>query len=145
MLDVEALFDRFADAVADRIAKRLSRVSAADVIDQQSSPLGPRRHCAAVRRRMATGDSRASRVGRRFLLTQEALAEELYGTGPGPASAPLAHREATSNRAGAGQAPPSEPSAHVPGRVRAELERELRLLQGGRSPTKRSKKPPSPR
>lgn len=46
-------------------------------IDQSTSPLGPRRHCAAVRRRMEAGLEGAGRAGRRFLLSPSALAEEL--------------------------------------------------------------------
>jgi hypothetical protein len=46
-------------------------------IDQASSPLGPRRHRAAVRRRTAAGEPGAAQVGRRALLSVEALQEEL--------------------------------------------------------------------
>lgn len=45
--------------------------------DQTVSPLGPLRHCAAVRRRIDRGQQGASIVGRRHLLTPEALQEEL--------------------------------------------------------------------
>lgn len=46
-------------------------------VDQTTSPLGPRRHCAAVQRRVRSGIAGASVVGRRYLLSTEALAEEL--------------------------------------------------------------------
>ncbi|HEY2408833.1 MAG TPA: hypothetical protein VGI10_22665 [Polyangiaceae bacterium] len=46
-------------------------------IDQRRSQLGPRRHCAAVKRRMADGKTDAAIVGRRHLLSQTAHAEEL--------------------------------------------------------------------
>jgi hypothetical protein len=44
-----------------------------DWIDQSTSPLGPRRHCALARRLIAAGDKRAARAGRRWLLRAEAL------------------------------------------------------------------------
>lgn len=53
----------------------------ADWIDQHSSPLGPRRHCAAVRKRVQSGDEGAAIVGRRLLLSHEALAAELARIG----------------------------------------------------------------
>lgn len=46
-------------------------------VDQTTSPLGSRRHCAAVQRRVRSGIAGASVVGRRHLLSNEALAEEL--------------------------------------------------------------------
>jgi hypothetical protein len=45
--------------------------------DQSASPLGPRRHVARVRGRLARGLAGASMVGRRALLSPEALGEEL--------------------------------------------------------------------
>lgn len=57
----------------------------ADWIDQHSSPLGPRRHCAAVRRRVQTGDGSAAIVGRRLLLSEDAIALELGKLGKGTA------------------------------------------------------------
>ena len=44
---------------------------------QADSPLGPRRHCAAVRRRVRAGDPGAQIIGRTFLLSLEALADEM--------------------------------------------------------------------
>jgi hypothetical protein len=46
-------------------------------VAQAKSDLGPRRHCAAVRRRVAAGLDGASIVGRKFLLSPAALEEEL--------------------------------------------------------------------
>jgi hypothetical protein len=54
-------------------------------IEQAFSPLGPRKHIAAVRRRVAEAKERdlastelgAAVMGRRYLLTPESLAEEL--------------------------------------------------------------------
>ena len=57
--------------------------------DQRRSPiLGPRRHCAAVRRRLDADprDPRAKIVGDRFLLTTDAIAEELERIGRKPAT-----------------------------------------------------------
>jgi hypothetical protein len=68
----------FARLVADEIRGR-----DVSLVSQATSPLGSRKHCAAVRRRITEHDagerpiSGASINGRRFLLTQEALAEEL--------------------------------------------------------------------
>ena len=45
-------------------------------IDQDKSGLGPRRHCAVVRLRMKEGKPGAARVGRRYLLSPAAFAEE---------------------------------------------------------------------
>lgn len=46
-------------------------------IDQEKpGGLGPRRHCAAVRRRMTEGKPGAARIGRRYLLSPAAYAEE---------------------------------------------------------------------
>lgn len=50
-----------------------------DWVDQRASALGSRRHCAAVRRRLAKGEPGAAVVGRRHLLSAESLAEELRG------------------------------------------------------------------
>lgn len=71
IIDVEAL----ADLIADRLEQRLR--TGAGWIDQQSSPLGSRRHRACVRRRVQAGETGAAIVGRRFLLSAAALAEEL--------------------------------------------------------------------
>ncbi len=48
-----------------------------EMVDQQHSALGRRRHCAAVRRRRAEGAGGAEIVGKKHLLTRAALAEEL--------------------------------------------------------------------
>lgn len=51
--------------------------SAPQWIPQTRSPLGNRRHIAAVRRRVAAGEPGATLVGRKYLLTREALDHEL--------------------------------------------------------------------
>ena len=53
-------------------------------IDQQFSPLGRRRHCQAVKRRIAArqpGDVLdAAVIGRRYMLTVDALVEEYFAS-----------------------------------------------------------------
>jgi hypothetical protein len=56
--------------VADEIASGA-------LVPEQTSPLGSRRHCVAVKRRMSAGEHGACIVGNVFLLSREALAEEL--------------------------------------------------------------------
>jgi len=69
--------DLFAQRVATHVVDRLRAGNEPGWIDQHASPLGPRRHCAAVRRRIAEGAPGAERAGRRLLLTPDALREEL--------------------------------------------------------------------
>jgi hypothetical protein len=65
--DLPALCSRL---VADEIAS-------GELVPEQTSPLGSRRHCAAVKRRMSAGEHGACIVGNVFLLSRAALAEEL--------------------------------------------------------------------
>lgn len=65
------------DAIADKVVARLTTGQRTDLQDQVASPLGRRRHIAAVRGRVARGDAGAAIVGRRHLLTRDALAAEL--------------------------------------------------------------------
>jgi hypothetical protein len=83
-------------AVRERAAQR-------EWADQGTSPLGRRRHCAAVRSRVRGGQPGAAVVGRRHLLSAEALSEELER---------LSKRPRPAEQVG----------------VRSELERELRLV-----------------
>lgn len=103
---LDALLAALAERVAALVAERLL-AGQPGLIDQASSPLGRRRHCSAVKRRLASGAGGAARVGRWHLLSPEALAEELGRV--------------------SGNAPASSPAS---GSVRAELERELRVLKG---------------
>jgi len=75
-------------ALAQGVAAEL-RAGDLSMIDQSASPLGPRRHRAAVRRRIQRGEGGASVIGRRHLLTKDALDAELAAiTGaPKPKSA----------------------------------------------------------
>lgn len=79
--EARAVFAVFARALAPYLARALRDELRAGTepgwTDQHASPLGPRRHCAAARRRLAEGAPGAERVGRRLLLTPEALKEEL--------------------------------------------------------------------
>jgi hypothetical protein len=109
MTDIESALTTLADLVADRVVARMS-AGQPGWIDQNASPLGPKRHCAAVRRRVAKGLPGAATVGRRHLVSPESLSEELA---------------ATSRRC-------KSPGTASPSSVTAELERELRLVQGGR-------------
>jgi hypothetical protein len=75
--------DALADLIAERVWVRFQQ-GTPDMVDQSKSPLGNRRHCNAVKRRVGNGEPGAARVGRRYLLTPEALAEELHRLGQGP-------------------------------------------------------------
>jgi len=105
---LDALLVALAERVAALVAERLL-AGQPGLIDQASSPLGRRRHCTAVKRRLASGAGGAARVGRRHLLSPDALAEEL-------------------GRVSGDRASTQSPAS---GGVRAELERELRVLKGG--------------
>jgi hypothetical protein len=106
---LDALVDELAQRVAAIVVARL-REGDPGMVDQNASPLGRRRHCAAVKRRLARGEVGAAIVGRRHLLSAEALSEELG-------------RVSTKR---------SDNTAAVAGNIRAQLERDLRLLQGKR-------------
>lgn len=73
--------------VARAVRRALTDTAEAGMVTQSGSPLGSRRHCNAVKRRIAAGLPGAAKVGRRYLLSQDALAEELSRT-----SAATAHR-----------------------------------------------------
>jgi len=73
----ESLLEPVLEALADKIVARLAAGTRADMQDQVGSPLGRRRHIGACRQRVARGDAGAAVVGRRHLLSREALAAEL--------------------------------------------------------------------
>jgi hypothetical protein len=80
----------YLDALADRIAERMN-AARGRMINQHDSELGPRRHRAAVKRRIANGEGGAGQSGRNYLLTPDAIREELAGgRGRGSAGAPVA-------------------------------------------------------
>ena len=82
MTDARDLQDAI-DTLARALAPALARAIVAELrdgegmVDQTSSPLGARRHRAAVKRRLVAGEGGAAVVGRRHLLSREALTEEL--------------------------------------------------------------------
>jgi hypothetical protein len=88
-------FEPYIDALAERLAAVLER-RRGRMINQHDSELGPRRHREAVKRRIANGEGGAGLAGRNYLLTREAVREELARKGgrgkgeaePSPAGAP---------------------------------------------------------
>ncbi len=70
----------YIDAIADRIAERMN-AGRARMINQHDSELGARRHRDAVKRRLANGEGGAGHSGRNYLLTRDAILEELAGKG----------------------------------------------------------------
>jgi hypothetical protein len=79
--DVLNALEVLADVIADRVADRLLMGSRPGWIDQGVSPLGRRRHCAVVRRRIAESAGGAAIIGRRFILSAETLAAEIESMG----------------------------------------------------------------
>jgi hypothetical protein len=73
-------FEPYIDALAERLAAVLER-RRARMVNQHESELGPRRHRAAVKRRLDNGEGGAGRAGRNYLLTVEAVREELARKG----------------------------------------------------------------
>lgn len=69
----------FAKQVAKELARELRAANDSDWVSQHDSPLGNRRHCAAVRRRVGRGCTDAViDIGRkRFLMSREALKDEM--------------------------------------------------------------------
>lgn len=104
-------FARILRAAADE-AERIAnehRAERRDWTDQSASALGRRRHVAAVRRRCAVSDPGAAMLGRRALLSADALAAELAAFSRGPRKAK------------------AEPDASSP----EALRRQLGLVKGG--------------
>lgn len=71
----------FARLVAQEVLREL-RNGPSDLVSQAASPLGKRRHCAAVRARVVRGDAGGCVVGRTHYLTPEALKQELAACKP---------------------------------------------------------------
>jgi hypothetical protein len=59
------------------VVEKLRAGDTPDFIDQHRSPFGNRKHCGVTRARIAAGKPGAIFVGRRALLSREALDEEL--------------------------------------------------------------------
>jgi hypothetical protein len=110
-------FEPYIEALAERLAERLER-RRARMINQHESELGPRRHREAVKRRLDNGEGGAGRAGRNYLLTVEAIREELARKGGRGKAPPVP--------AGDGPAPPSGGTgAKSRGRELGDFEREL--------------------
>jgi hypothetical protein len=78
---VDEILGKFAGLLAKELAREL-RAANDDWVSQVGSPLGSRKHCAAVRRRLERGEPGASNPdNRRFLLSREALLEEMQALG----------------------------------------------------------------
>jgi hypothetical protein len=88
-----ALLDALCDRIAERVVDRLRAVDQPGWIDQASSPLGARRHCALARKLIAEGKGAASHVGRRWLIRKERLDREM-GAPEARADSPDDEREA---------------------------------------------------
>jgi hypothetical protein len=102
----------FAKEVAKELAKEL-RSANDEWISQVGSPLGPRVHCSAVRKRFERGLPDAVIDGKRFLMTREALIEEMRARG---LKRPLAKAEPVA---------PSAAESEPPTGVRARLMKKL--------------------
>jgi hypothetical protein len=83
----EGLLRALAAEVARAVVSELRAGEAPGMVDQAASPLGRRRHIAAVRRLVNAGAPGAAIVGRRYLLARDALDAEL-GCGTKPAKRP---------------------------------------------------------
>ncbi len=83
VLEVQATALEAQAATLRALAEQLATPTV-DMLDQRHSPLGKRRHCAAVRRRIDDGQFGANIVGRKHLLSPDALAEEMAALNPAP-------------------------------------------------------------
>ena len=110
VLEAQAVALETQAAALRALARSQARTDLTDMVDQHKSPLGNRRHRAAVQRLVAAGKPGACIVGRKHFLTPEALQAEL-------ASAPKRQRAANDTL-------PRKPTA-----VDA-LDRNLALLAG---------------
>lgn len=114
MQALEPYLDAFADRVAERLEARRGRM-----VNQAESQLGRRKHRDAVTRRLANDEGGAGISGRNFLLTPQAIREELArGSGRnrgrskgGPCGAPVP--------SAGGDGSPSSGAAATPPKSRA--------------------------
>jgi hypothetical protein len=107
---VDKLVETARDVIREVV--RESAASELKLIDQRGSPLGRNRHCAAVKRRVFEGKEGAWVVGRRCLLSAQALREELDDLGRRGS----VHRD-------------NKPDKPSPRSAREKLEHKLRLLR----------------
>lgn len=121
----EPYLEVFADKVAERLEARRGRM-----VNQAESELGRRKHREAVTRRLANNEGGAGISGRNFLLTREAIREELAAgrprrggkrDGKGSAPSPVS--------SGGGDGAPSSGAQATPPKSRArdlgDFEKEL--------------------
>lgn len=88
MTELDTAVAALAKAIAPLIAREVVaqlRSGPVGMVDPTSSPLGRKRHGAAVRRRLAAGEPGAAIVGRRLLLTEDAIQDELKRLSSKPA------------------------------------------------------------
>ena len=71
-------------ALGDYILRRMERGANDDWVNQHGSPLGPRRHCAIVRKLQEQGDERAVKRGDMYLLRRDAFTEAMAERGKAP-------------------------------------------------------------
>jgi hypothetical protein len=76
LVELARAFSAIVEAIAGRAAEG-DGAAEPGWLDQHHSDLTVRQHCQAVRRRRAEGKPGASVKGRRYLLTREALWEEM--------------------------------------------------------------------
>jgi hypothetical protein len=120
MTDIVEAFEAFADMVAEKVEARLQQAQG-KMIPQGQSDLGPRKHREAVKRRLANreGGAGITKNGRQFLLTREALQEELARGAERPPSTKK------KRGGGGGSAPAAAPAPKSRAREMSEFERDL--------------------
>lgn len=88
--ELEGALALLAREIAREVVAALRAGEAPGMVDQSASPLGRRRHIAAVRRRVGAEEGGAAIVGRRHLLSREALEAELAAVAKRPRKAKTA-------------------------------------------------------
>ena len=129
------LLDELAERLAARVVERLRAVEPG-MVEQGASPLGTRRHCAAVRRRLDHGEPGAAIVGRRHLLSAAALAQELGRTS---ALRPRPKQQAGDSAANKLRRDLGLPPKDIIGDIEQELLQELATLKPSPNRPKRSR------
>lgn len=118
----EPYIDALADKLWDRFEQRRGRM-----VNQHDSELGPRKHREAVKRRLDNheGGAGISPNGRNYLLTREAIREELAKT---PRRRPESSARRTDQSPDAGSTP-ARSRARELGDFERELMRDLRNVK----------------
>ncbi len=120
------------DVLLDELARRITTLMRSEDerrwISQKGSPLGRNRHCACVRERITLGLPGASVIGKQYLLTPDALREEMrgYGAAPDPATAVPTRLRPTTTAGRRGSA--AQPEQDELAAFEAELEAALRAI-----------------